>query len=372
MRDLRKGIVALMALTVAAAGTIASAGLVAAQDGPVIGVSWNNYNEERWLNSDEPAIKAAVEAAGGKYISTDAKSDAATQLTDVENLITQGAQALIILAQDKDAILPAVKAASDAGIPVIAYDRIIEDPSVLYMTFDNVGVGKAMAEVIFGLVPAGNYAVIKGNEADENTRFLKSGMDEVIGDAWAPGAPGEHDPITVVCETYTDNWLAENAQANMEQCLTAVDNQVDAVLAENDGMAGGVIAALEAQGLSVPVSGQDGDKAALNRVAQGRQSDSVWKDSRQLGKAAGEAAVAMATGTAMADLANVVQFTSPSGADLTSVFLAPTPVTQANLNAPVDGGQITLEELCADVAAGTVAICDGGAASMAPAESPAT
>jgi D-xylose transport system substrate-binding protein len=357
MRELRKGIVALMALTVAAAGTLASAGLVAAQDGPIIGVSWNNYNEERWLNSDEPAIKAAVEAAGGTYISTDAKSDATTQLADVENLITQGAQALIILAQDKDAILPAVQAAAEAGIPVIAYDRIIEDPSVLYMTFDNVGVGRAMAEVIFGLVPAGNYAVIKGNEADENTRFLKSGMDEVIGDAWAPGAPGEHDPITVVCETYTDNWDPANAQANMEQCLTAVDNQVDAVLAENDGMAGGVIAALEAQGLSVPVSGQDGDKAAINRVAQGRQAVSVWKDSRQLGKAAGEAAVAMATGTAMADIPNVVQFTSPAGVDLTSVFLEPTPLTQENLNLAVDGGQITAEELCADVEPGSVAAC---------------
>ena len=79
-----------MALTVAAAGTLASTGLVAAQDGPIIGVSWNNYNEERWLNSDEPAIKAAVEAAGGTYISTDAKSDANAQLADVENLITQG------------------------------------------------------------------------------------------------------------------------------------------------------------------------------------------------------------------------------------------------------------------------------------------
>ena len=357
MRDLRKGIVALMALTVAAAGTLASAGLVAAQDGPIIGVSWNNYNEERWLNSDEPAIKAAVEAAGGTYISTDAKSDATAQLADVENLITQGANAIIILAQDKDAILPAVKAAADAGIPVIAYDRIIEDPSVLYMTFDNVGVGRAMAEVIFGLVPAGNYAVIKGNEADENTRFLKSGMDEVIGDAWAPGDPGSHDPITVVCETYTDNWDPANAQANMEQCLTAVDNQVDAVLSENDGMAGGVIAALEAQDLSVPVSGQDGDKAALNRVAQGRQSVSVWKDSRELGKAAGEAAVAMATGTAMADVPNVVQFTSPAGVDLTSVFLAPTPITQDNLNLVVDGGQITAEELCADVEVGSVAAC---------------
>lgn len=357
MRKRKSGLVATAIMSLVVAGSLATASVVVGQDDVIIGVSWNNYNEERWLNSDEPAIKAAVEGAGATYVSTDAKSSAEQQLADVEQLITGGADALIILAQDKDAILPAVQRAADEGIPVIAYDRIIEDPSVLYMTFDNVGVGRAMAEVIFGLVPEGNYAVIKGNEADENTRFLKAGMDEVIGDAWAPGDPGSHEPITVVCETYTDNWLPENAQANMEQCLTAVDNQVDAVLAENDGMAGGVIAALEAQGLSIPVSGQDGDKAALNRVAQGRQSVSVWKDSRNLGKAAGEAAVALATGTAMADIPNVVEFQSPSGVTLTSVFLEPTPITQENLQLVLDGGAITPEELCADVAPGSVAAC---------------
>jgi D-xylose transport system substrate-binding protein len=352
MRDLRKGTTALLALTVAAAGTLASAGLVAAQDDEVIiGVSWNNYNEERWLNSDEPGIKAAVEEAGATYVSTDAKSSADQQLADVEQLITQGADALIILAQDKDAILPAVQRAADEGIPAIAYDRIIEEPSVLYMTFDNVGVGRAMAEIIYPLVPEGNYAIIKGNEPDENTRFLRAGMEEIIGEAVANG------DIVISCETYTDNWLPENAQANMEQCLTATDNDIQAVLAENDGMAGGVIAALEAQGLAIPVSGQDGDKPALNRVAQGRQTVSVWKDGRQLGKAAGEAAVAMATGTPKEELADVVQFTSPAGVDLTSVFLAPTPITQDNLNLVIEGAQITQEELCADVEPGSVAAC---------------
>lgn len=352
MRNLKKGTTALLTLTVVGAGMLANAGIVAAQDDEVIiGVSWNNYNEERWLNSDEPAIKAAVEAAGATYISTDAKSSAEQQLADVEQLITQGADALIILAQDKDAILPAIQRAAEEGIPSIAYDRIIEDPSVLYMTFDNVGVGRAMAEILFPMVPSGNYAIIKGNEADENTRFLRAGMEEIIGEAVAAG------DIVISCETYTDNWLPENAQANMEQCLTATDNDIQAVLAENDGMAGGVIAALEAQGLAIPVSGQDGDKAALNRVAQGRQTVSVWKDSRQLGKAAGEAAVAMATGTPKEEVANVVQFTSPAGVDLTSVFLAPTPITQDNLNLVVDGGQITQEELCADVEPGSVAAC---------------
>jgi D-xylose transport system substrate-binding protein len=369
MHNVKRGLVGLGATAVVAASLI-GAGAAVAQDETIVGVSWNTYTEERWLNSDEPAMKAAIEAAGAKYVSTDAKSSADQQLNDIDQLLTGGADVLVILAQDQTAILPAIEKAKAEGIPVIAYDRIIQDPYALYMTFDNVGVGRAMAEVIKGLAPTGNYAVIKGNEADENTRFLKSGMDEVMGDAWAPGAPGEHDPITIVCETYTDNWLPANAQTNMDNCLTSVNNQIDAVLAENDGMAGGVIAALEAQGLKVPVSGQDGDNAALNRVAQGRQAVSVWKDSRILGKAAGEAAVALAGGTPKEEIVDTVDFVSPNGTTLTSVFAALDVLTQDNLGQAVERGKITQAELCAGVEAGTVPACEGAPA-MSPAASTA-
>ncbi len=121
--------------------------------------------------------------------------------------------------------------------------------------------------MIFEAVPSGNYAIIKGNQADANADFLRAGMEEVIGEAVKAG------DITIVGEEYTDNWDATNAQTNMEQILTSANNEVDAVLSENDGMAGGVVAALEAQGLAgkVPVSGQDGDQPALNRVALGTQ-----------------------------------------------------------------------------------------------------
>jgi D-xylose transport system substrate-binding protein len=354
----KRGLVGLGAASIVAASLMGTGAALAQDDEMIIGVSWNNYNEERWLNSDEPAIKAAVEAAGATYASTDAKSSAEQQLNDIDQLITQGADVLVILAQDQDAILPAVRQAEAEGIPVIAYDRIIQDPYVLYMTFDNVGVGRAMAEVIFGLVPEGNYAVIKGNEADENTRFLRGGMDEVIGDNWAPGAPGEHEPITIVCETYTDNWEPAKAQTNMENCLTSVNNDVQAVLAENDGMAGGVIAALEAQGLSIPVSGQDGDNAALNRVAQGRQAVSVWKDSRILGKAAGEAAIALASGTPKEQaIEGIIDFVSPNGTTLTSWFAELDVLTKDNVQNAVERGKITQEELCAGVEAGSIAAC---------------
>jgi len=319
----------------------------------IIGVSWNNYNEERWARTDEPGIKGALEAAGAKYISADAGSSEEQQLADVENLIAQGADALIILAQNQTAILPAVNSALDQGIPVIAYDRLIEDPGAFYITFDNVEVGRMQARPVFALVPEGNYVFIKGNAADANADFVHSGQLEVIQAALDSGA------IVNVGESYTDNWLPDVAQTNMEQFLTLNNNEVDAVLSSNDGMAGGVVAALEAQGLAgiVPVSGQDGDIAALNRVALGTQTVSVWKDSRQLGKAAGEAAVALATGTQLDQVPGMVVFASPGGNSMNSILLPPIPITKDNLDIVIDAGWITVEQVCQGVTPGSVAVC---------------
>jgi D-xylose transport system substrate-binding protein len=357
MRKLRWVLVAVLALVVAACGggdddsgegTAGGGG-----EDITVGVSWNNYQEERWAKSDEPAIKQALQAAGAKYISTDAGSSAEKQLTDVENLISQGAKALIILAQDGEAILPAVKNAVDQGIPVIAYDRLIEDPKALYITFDNVEVGRMEAEAIFKQVPKGNYVIIKGNQADANSDFLRDGYEEVIGDAVKSG------DIKIVGETYTDNWDPSLAQTQTEQFLTQADNKVDAVLSENDGMAGGVVAALEAQGLAgkVPVSGQDGDAAALNRVALGTQTVSVWKDARELGKTAGEAAVQLAKGTELTAVSGVEPFDSPGGNKMTSILLTPIPITKDNLDVVIEAGWITKEEVCKGVKAGAVSVC---------------
>ena len=130
-----------------------------AGDGLTVGVSWNNFQEERWAKSDEPAIRAVLDAAGVEYISTDAGSSAEQQLTDIEDLITRGADVLIILAQDGTAVLPGVQSALDQGIPVIAYDRLIEDDGAFYITFDNVEVGRMQARVILDLVPEGNYEI---------------------------------------------------------------------------------------------------------------------------------------------------------------------------------------------------------------------
>ena len=339
MKKLLSTLVAGVVMTGAMAGA-------ALAEGKTIGVSWSNFQEERW-KTDEAAMKASIEAAGDTYVSTDAQSSAAKQLSDVESLMSQGVDALIILAQDTQAIIPAVTAAADEGIPVIAYDRLIEDNRAFYLTFDNVEVGRMQARAVLEAAPKGNYVMIKGSPTDPNADFLRGGQQEVLQSAIDAG------DITIVDEAYTDGWLPANAQRNMEQILTANDNNVDAVVASNDGTAGGAVAALTAQGMQgIPVSGQDGDHAALNRVAKGTQTVSVWKDARELGKNAGEIAAKLADGTAMSDIEGAEEWTSPSGTTMTALFLAPVPITQDNLATVVDAGWISKEDLCQGVTDG--------------------
>jgi D-xylose transport system substrate-binding protein len=330
-------------------------------------VSWNNYQQPRWAKADEPAMKKAIEAGGGKYIRTDAQDKEDQQLTDIDNLISQGAKVLIVLAKNNQTILPAIEKAKQAGIPVIGYDRLIEDPSVFYITFDNQGVGKIMAETLLGIVPEGNYVVIKGHKADPNADFLRAGMDQ--GGLKAAVDSGK---VKIVYEEYTDTWKTENAQKNMETALAAANNEVDAVLSENDSMAIGVVAALDKVGLAgtVPVSGQDGDEANLNNVAKGLQTVDVWKDAFGLGETAGSAAQRDGRGTALKDISapstlgdhvrpdnlKAVEFTTPSGTKVQSITLKPTPVTQENLNVPIDLGWITKDKACAGAEA-DVAAC---------------
>jgi D-xylose transport system substrate-binding protein len=320
-----------------------------------VGVSWNNYQEERWALRDEPNIQAALDEVGAEYISADAGSSEEQQATDVDNLLSQGADVLIILAQNTEAILPSVQAAIDQGVPVIGYDRLIEDDEALYVSFDNVRVGEMQAEAVLEQVSEGNFVIIKGNGSDANSDFLRQGMVN----AGIPAEGESSDTITIVGETYTDNWDPALAQTEMEQFLTENDNAVDAVLSENDGMAGGVVAALEAQGLagSVPVSGQDGDLAALNRVALGTQTVDVWKDSRELGRAAGDAAVALCQNPDITAVADTVDFESPEGNTLTSVLLDPIPITQDNLDVVLDADWISEDDLCQGVEAGSIEFC---------------
>ncbi len=342
----------IIATAMVAVATLAAVPAVQAK-GETVGVSWSNFQEERW-KKDEAAIKAALAAAGMKYISADAQGSNEKQLADIEALIAKGAKALIILAQDADAIGPAVAKAKEARIPVIAYDRLIQDKDVLYITFDNVEVGRMQAREVLKAKPKGNYVFIKGSPTDPNSDFLNGGRREVLRAAMDRG------DIKIVGEQYTDGWAPENAQRNMEQILTRNGNKVDAVVASNDGTAGGVVAALRAQNMvGIPVSGQDGDVAALNRVARGEQTVSVWKDARELGKAAGTYAAQLAEGAKLASLKGATAWSGGTKKiTIQSVFLKPVPVTKDNLKVVIDAGWVTEAQLCQGVdAAKATAVC---------------
>ena len=208
------------------------------------------------------------------------------------------------------------------------------------------------ARAVLEAMPEGNYAFIKGSSSDPNADFLFGGQMEVLKEAMDAGK------IVNVGEAYTDGWKPENAQRNMEQILTANENKIDAVVASNDGTAGGVVAALASQGLdgSVPVSGQDGDHAALNRVALGTQTVSVWKDARELGKNAAAIAAMLADGKAMADIPGAVQWSGgPAGVEMNAVFLAPVPITADKLDIVIDAGWIAKDKVCQGVADGLAA-----------------
>ena len=341
----------MIAVALGLAASITLAG-VAKAEGLIIGVAWASFQEERW-KTDEAAMKAVIEANGDTYISADAASSNEKQIADIEGLIARGANALIVLAWDSAAVLPGIAKAKAEGIPVVGYDRLIEDSDVFYLTFDNVEVGRMQARAVFKLMPKGNYVFIKGYQADPNADFLHGGQLEILQAAIDRG------DIKVVGNQYTDGWKPEVAQTNMEQILTANNDKVDAVVASNDGTAGGVVAALASVGMAgIPVSGQDGDHAALNRVARGLQSVSVWKDARALGKAAAEIAIQLATGTALDKVAGSSIFSDgPKGVKMHSVLLAPVPITKDNLAVVIDAGWVKKEVVCQGVTSNVPAAC---------------
>ena len=323
------------------AAAIVGVSSFAAQAQTIVGVSWSNFQEERW-KTDEKAIKEQLAKSGASYVSADAGGSPEKQIGDIDSLIAKGAKALIVLAMDKDAVLPAIAKAKARNIPVIAYDRLIEAPGVFYVTFDNKEVGRMQARGVFAVKPKGNYVMIKGSPTDPNADFLRAGQQEVLDAAIRKG------DIRIVGEEYTDGWKPEAAQRNMEQILTRSGGKVDAVVASNDGTAGGVLAALAARGLKgVPVSGQDGDHAALNRVAMGTQTVSVWKDARDLGREAAKAALAMVAGKPVPDA--VKWSGGEKKLTMDAMFLKAVPITRDNLDVVIKAGHIGKAEACKGV-----------------------
>lgn len=339
-------------------GVLALAGLVttsaasALAQTNTVGVSWRHFQEERW-KIDEAGIKDVLDAAGYTYVGVDAQADPQKQLTDIEGLLARGVDALIILAQDSAAIVPAFEQANAEGIPTIAYDVPVDFADTLFVSFDNVAVGRLMGEAMVEAQPTGKWVLIEGDPMMSIVDLFRQGQMEAVQPLVDKG------DIEIVAQQGIENWKPDVAQTAMDQILTKANNDVDAVLAMNDGMSGGVASALAAQGLlgSVALSGQDGDIAALNRIAKGEATVSIWKNARSLGEVAGAAALELAKGTPKEEVTDAVPYETPSGLTQAAVLLEPIAITSDTLNLVIDAGWASKDEVCQGADASPPAAC---------------
>ncbi|MCG9127043.1 D-xylose ABC transporter substrate-binding protein [Candidatus Poribacteria bacterium] len=292
-----------------------------------IGLSMDSLRVERWQKDRDIFIKEA-EKLGAEVIVQSADGDERRQNEQAENLITQGVDVLVVIPKDSVAASQIVKSAHDEGIKVIAYDRLIrESKPDLYISFDNEQVGYLQAEYILRHKPKGNYFLLGGAPSDNNAQLLRKGQLRALQPAIDKGdinlvADGKHWAV---------NWEPNDALIKAEQVLTLTNNQIDAVVASNDGTAGGVIQALEGQKLAgtVLVSGQDAELAACQRIVKGTQTMTVYKPIRLIAKEAAIAAVALAKGETIEKAKQIV---NNGKFDVPSILLTPIQVDKDNLD----------------------------------------
>lgn len=274
-----------------------------------VGLSFSDFATERWKN-EEVLMRQLLEDKGYEVISQEANHDVKLQNDQIDNMVAQGVKGLIVIAEDGDAAVTAVDKAADAGVKVIAYDRLIKSPKIAaYLSFNNVEVGRNQAEgVMTALGIPGSTVWTKDNPAkvvlsggsptDNNAHLVRQGQMEVIQPYLDEGI------ITIVADQWVDNWDPANAEKMMENILTAQANQIDAVIASNDGTALGELQAMKAQGLAgvVPISGQDATADGCNSIVKGEQTVSVYKDIRLLSPMAVDMIDALLNDKPIADL----------------------------------------------------------------------
>jgi len=271
-----------------------------------IGISMSDFATERW-KPEADLMKKLLEEKGYEVIVQEANHDVKLQNDQIDNMVSQKIKGLIVVAEDGDAAATAVDKAAAAGVKVIAYDRLIKTSKIAaYLSFDNVEVGRQQALGVMKAIDADNWDVagkgklrlvkLGGSPTDNNAILFRKGQDEIL-DKYK-------DKIELVADQWVDNWDAANALKMMENILTAQNNQIDAVVASNDGTALGELQALKAQGLAgkVPISGQDATADGCNSIVKGEQTVSVYKDIRLLSPMAVEMLDALLQGKPVEDL----------------------------------------------------------------------
>ena len=281
----------------------------------------------RYESKDRPLFEADVaRLCGAQILYSNANQDAPTQQNQADAALTNGANVLVLDPVDGAAAAAIATKAKAAHVPVVSYDRLVLNAPVdYYISFDNAGVGKLQGTALLTALNGKQNAqivMINGDPTDNNATLFKQGAHSVL------------DSTTKIAKEYdTPMWSPDNAQKEMVQALTALNNHVDGVLAANDGTAGGAIAAMKAAGLNPlpPITGQDAELAAVQRVVAGTQTMTVYKAIVPEAEKAAELACDLATGKAVPAEMTGGKTTNNKTADIPSILLNPVAVTKANV-----------------------------------------
>ena len=292
----------------------------------LIGFSMDTLKEERFQR-DRDMFVARARELGAEVLVQSANSDDARQISDVQTLISRNVNALVIMPHNGTAMAKAVEMAHEAGLPVLAYDRLITGCDLdLYISFDNVRVGELQAQFLVDHLPVGGkmrLVRLYGSKTDHNAFLFKEGQDRVL----APFI--ESGKIEVIHEDWVQDWKPENAKKIINAAITKEGTAFDAILASNDGTAGGAIQALTDEGIAgkILVTGQDAELTACQRIVNGTQAMTIYKPLSRCARAAAELAAKLARGKPI-----IARGALPNGkVQVPSIFVDVVLVTKDNM-----------------------------------------
>jgi len=296
-----------------------------------IGASLPTQREEHWVR-DAQKMKETAKKQNAELLLQVCDNDASRQMSQCENLLVEGIDILILAPHDATSASSIVEKAHQAGIKVISYDRLVLDADVdLYVSVDNLEVGRLQGKYLTERVPKGNYIVFGGAPTDNCAKLFKQGAMEIIQPLAKRG------DIKIVMDQWITDWQPTMAMNLTENALTNNDNKIDAVLAPNDNTAGGIIQALSRVGLAgkIPVTGQDSELSAARRIVEGTQSMTIFKNSEKIAEETVLTAIKMAKGKKI----DITTKVNNKKMDVPAILFTPAVVDKNNIDAVlIDSG----------------------------------
>lgn len=328
-------------------GTEDASGDCATADGSIWVLLPDSASSDRWESQDRPAFEAAFDEAGVEYNIVNAEGDAQQQQSQADQAIAEGAGVILLTNLDSGSGATIIDSARAAGVATVDYDRetVEGDGADVYISFDNEVVGATMAEVLEPAIDAldaetPNVVMLNGAPTDDNARLFKNGYNETVS------ARVEAGDWNLVADEDVPDWDNDEAGRIMEQILTDADNEVDAVFAANDGLAGAAISAMQNAGLDtteIPISGQDATVPGIQLILSGDQTMTVYKPIQTEAAAAAEAAVTLLN---CGDVSEQATDSAPVGGG-PAVLLDPVAVTKDNIDETVFAdGFVSEDDVC--------------------------